>query len=211
MQAFVNGQPLRKRLKELLRKKEIIGELCDQLRAGRSRALNGRGSPAAPFLDDGALAAQLSELLLVMERLDEEIGPLVEQDGEHFSPRWGYLSITGFTLASAPTLLQRVFARVGLRRLPLPPLVACMFSAHVATWWGVHAGVNDKSQLQRQIEKYADIYTSRVSNLLRYTPYCYFRSKGQSLTHYRRDQDPACMGGDSCENLAVADLDTLPQ
>jgi hypothetical protein len=39
--------------------------------------------------------------------------------------------------------------------------------------WGYlsRAGVNDKSQLMRQIEKYADIYTSRVSNFLRYTPF----------------------------------------
>lgn len=37
--------------------------------------------------------------------------------------------------------------------------------------WGYlsRAGVNDKSQLMRQMEKYADIYTSRVSNFLRYT------------------------------------------
>jgi hypothetical protein len=36
--------------------------------------------------------------------------------------------------------------------------------------WGYlsRAGLNDKSQLTRQIEKYADVYTSRVSNLLRY-------------------------------------------
>lgn len=43
--------------------------------------------------------------------------------------------------------------------------------------WGYlsRAGLNDKSQFTRQIEKYADIYTSRVSNFLRYTPYSYFR------------------------------------
>lgn len=43
--------------------------------------------------------------------------------------------------------------------------------------WGYlsRAGLNDKSQFTRQIEKYADIYTSRVSNFLRYTPYAYFR------------------------------------
>ena len=37
--------------------------------------------------------------------------------------------------------------------------------------WGYlsRAGFNDKSQFTRQIEKYADIYTSRVSNFLRYT------------------------------------------
>ena len=37
--------------------------------------------------------------------------------------------------------------------------------------WGYlsRAGLNDKSCLTRQIEKYADIYTSRVSNFLHYT------------------------------------------
>ena len=64
---------------------------------------------------------------------------------------------------------------------------------------GARAGVNDKSQLQRQMEKYADLYTSRVSNFRRYTPYCYFRAKGQSLAHYRREQDPRAMGLDNAD------------
>ncbi|XP_014521780.1 cytosolic purine 5'-nucleotidase isoform X2 [Vigna radiata var. radiata] len=41
----------------------------------------------------------------------------------------------------------------------------------------------DKSHLMRQIEKYADIYTSRVSNFLYYTPFMYFRSQEQNLAH----------------------------
>ncbi|KAF8392730.1 hypothetical protein HHK36_023079 [Tetracentron sinense] len=41
----------------------------------------------------------------------------------------------------------------------------------------------DKSYLMRQIEKYADIYTSRVSNFLHYTPFMNFRSQEQALTH----------------------------
>ena len=53
--------------------------------------------------------------------------------------------------------------------------------------WGYlsRAGLNDKSQFTRQIEKYADVYTSRVANFLRYTPYMYFRSPSQSLAHDR--------------------------
>ncbi len=53
--------------------------------------------------------------------------------------------------------------------------------------WGLltRAG-NDKSHLTRQIERYADIYTSRVSNFLHATPYAYFRSPRGSLPH-----DPA--------------------
>nr|KYP62178.1 Cytosolic purine 5'-nucleotidase [Cajanus cajan] len=47
--------------------------------------------------------------------------------------------------------------------------------------WGYlsRAGLWDKSHLMRQIEKYADIYTSRVSNFLHYTPFMYFRSQEQ--------------------------------
>ena len=57
--------------------------------------------------------------------------------------------------------------------------------------WGYlsRAGVNDRSQLLKQIEKYADIYTSRVSNLLRYTPFVYFRSPAQSMAHDRPKND----------------------
>ncbi|KAI4335091.1 hypothetical protein L6164_013770 [Bauhinia variegata] len=51
--------------------------------------------------------------------------------------------------------------------------------------WGFlsRAGLWDKSHLMRQIEKYADIYTSRVSNFLYYTPFMYFRSQEQNLAH----------------------------
>ena len=57
--------------------------------------------------------------------------------------------------------------------------------------WGYlsKAGVNDRSQLQKQIEKYADIYTSRVSNFLDYSPFVYFRSPTQSMAHDRKSVD----------------------
>lgn len=50
--------------------------------------------------------------------------------------------------------------------------------------WGLlmHTG-NDKSLLAYQMERYADIYTSRVSNLLLATPFAYFRSPRSTLPH----------------------------
>jgi 5'-nucleotidase len=42
---------------------------------------------------------------------------------------------------------------------------------------------NDKSHLARQIERYADIYMSRVSNLLPYTPFAYLRAPRVTLPH----------------------------
>lgn len=57
--------------------------------------------------------------------------------------------------------------------------------------WGLltRAG-NDKSHLARQVERYADIYTSRVSNFLFATPFVYLRSPRGSLPH-----DPSLPGG----------------
>ena len=40
-----------------------------------------------------------------------------------------------------------------------------------------------------QIEKYADIYTSRVSNMLPYTPYKQFLCPQQSLAHSTRSPE----------------------
>ena len=41
----------------------------------------------------------------------------------------------------------------------------------------------DKSHLARQIERYADAYTSRVSNFLHITPFAFLRSHRGSLPH----------------------------
>jgi 5'-nucleotidase len=50
--------------------------------------------------------------------------------------------------------------------------------------WGplLRAG-NDKSRMARQLERYADIYTSRVSNLGYYTPFAYLRPPPGTLPH----------------------------
>ncbi len=52
--------------------------------------------------------------------------------------------------------------------------------------WGLlmRAGY-DKSHLARQVERYADIYMSRVSSLRSYTPYAYLRSVPGTLPHMR--------------------------
>ncbi len=50
---------------------------------------------------------------------------------------------------------------------------------------------NDKSHLARQVERYADIYTSRVSNFLFQTPFVYLRSHRGSLPH---DPEPDAAG-----------------
>jgi HAD superfamily 5'-nucleotidase-like hydrolase len=46
----------------------------------------------------------------------------------------------------------------------------------------------DKSHLARQIERYADVYTSRVSNFLHHTPFIYLRAHRGSLPHDTIDE-----------------------
>jgi 5'-nucleotidase len=51
------------------------------------------------------------------------------------------------------------------------------------TWGPLMRGGNDKSLFARQVERYADIYTSRVSNFLAQTPFAYLRAARGSLPH----------------------------
>jgi hypothetical protein len=51
-------------------------------------------------------------------------------------------------------------------------------------WWGplMRSGY-DKSLFARQVERYADVYTSRVSNFLYETPYAFLRAARCTLPH----------------------------
>lgn len=152
IEALALGREHRERLKDALNKKDQVGDAFNNLRLLRQRLLQPHSpcvgvctpAPWSKDLDEAQINEAIADLLTVMERLDEEIAPAIESDGQHFNQRWGYLGRTG---------------------------------------------VNDRSQLVRQIEKYADIYTSRVSNFLRYSPYSYFRSPTQSMAHDRPSVD----------------------
>jgi len=52
-----------------------------------------------------------------------------------------------------------------------------------AVWGPLMRAGNDKSLFARQVEKYADVYTSRVSNLRYETPFAYLRAARGSLPH----------------------------
>ncbi|KAK3189455.1 hypothetical protein Dsin_029016 [Dipteronia sinensis] len=138
--ALIDSRGQRATLIELINQKEVVGDLFNQLRLALQRRTKGRPAQtlAATNMEDQELTESIQKLLIVMQRLDEKIAPMLETDGELFNKRWGFLS---------------------------------------------RAGLWDKSHLMRQIEKYADIYTSRVSNFLHYTPFMYFRSQEQTLAH----------------------------
>ena len=76
--------------------------------------------------------------------------------------------------------LRQTLEHLDERIRPLAEAASKLSNMH----WGplMRAG-NDKSHLARQVERYADIYMSRVSNFLHLSPYSYVRSMRTSLPH----------------------------
>jgi 5'-nucleotidase len=112
------------------------------------------------------LEARLSQARLALQRLHTGYGPTA--------------SIDAATLESRVHDLRGQLVALDAEIGPLAKTGGELTNAR----WGLltRAG-NDKSHLTRQIERYADIYTSRVSNLLHATPFAYFRSPRGSLPH----------------------------
>ena len=68
----------------------------------------------------------------------------------------------------------------------IAPLARASATLHNPNWGLMMRTGIDKSHLARQVERYADVYTGRVSNFLHATPYAYLRSHRGTLPH-----DPA--------------------
>jgi len=116
-----------------------------------------------------ALEARLSQARLATQRLHAGYGPLPSTDATAADGR----------VHDLRNQLLALDAEIS-------PLAKAGTELTNARWGLLTRAGNDKSHLTRQIERYADIYTSRVSNLLYATPYAYFRSPRGSLPH-----DPA--------------------
>jgi HAD superfamily 5'-nucleotidase-like hydrolase len=65
----------------------------------------------------------------------------------------------------------------------IAPLAKTFGTLGNPTWGPLMRAGSDKSLFARQVERYADIYTSRVSNFLAATPFAYLRAARGSLPH----------------------------
>lgn len=77
-------------------------------------------------------------------------------------------------------VLRRELARLDEQAAPLARESAELGNA---AWGLLMRTGSDKSLLARQVERHADVYTSRVSNLLHATPFAYLRAHRGSLPH----------------------------
>jgi 5'-nucleotidase len=65
----------------------------------------------------------------------------------------------------------------------IAPLAMAAGGLRNAAWGPLMRSGSDKSLFARQVERYADVYTSRVSNFLMATPFGYLRAARGSLPH----------------------------
>ncbi|MCA9581276.1 MAG: HAD family hydrolase, partial [Myxococcales bacterium] len=114
---------------------------------------------------------EYSQARLQLQRLEKGYGPQPDLDA-----------------AALRTMMQSLRTRLVELDGRIAPL-AMEAGQLVNGRWGLlmRAG-NDKSHMARQIERYADVYMSRVSNLLYASPFVYLRSMRGSLPH---DHGPA--------------------
>lgn len=65
----------------------------------------------------------------------------------------------------------------------IAPLARAAGELGNSTWGPLMRSGYDKSLFARQVERYADVYTSRVANFLHATPYAFLRAARSSLPH----------------------------
>jgi hypothetical protein len=128
--------------------------------------------------------AELSALMAQKVELDNRIAHLrlARQKAEH----------PGEPPAGSPSAaaLEAAIKAAGEESLALDSRIAPLAKAFAAlgnpSWGPLMRAGSDKSLFARQVERYADVYTSRVSNFLAATPFAYLRAARSSLPH-----DPA--------------------
>ncbi|HJL15795.1 MAG TPA: HAD-IG family 5'-nucleotidase [Sandaracinaceae bacterium LLY-WYZ-13_1] len=116
--------------------------------------------------DKERLEHRFSRLRLALQRRELGYGPQPETDAE--------------ALKRQMSELREELTALDARIAPLAKASGELVNPR---WGPLMRTGNDKSHLARQIERYADVYLSRVSNFLGLTPYVYLRSPRGSLPH----------------------------
>ncbi|MFT7475497.1 MAG: 5'-nucleotidase [Verrucomicrobiales bacterium] len=112
--------------------------------------------------------------------LEEMMGEKVELDRRQARLRLEKLAGGGKDVADD---LSRTTAKAVRLDEKISPLARAAGEVGNPIWGPLMRAGNDKSLFARQVERYADVYTSRVSNFRAETPFAYLRAARGSLPH----------------------------
>ena len=123
---------------------------------------------------------RLSELMQKKERLEAEFSAkrLRRQRRKE-----GYGRSEGPDPETLEQEMQELRTRLTALDERIAPLAKASSRLVNENWGPLMRTGKDKSLFARQVERYADVYTGRVSNFLHHTPFTYLRSHRGSLPH----------------------------
>ena len=87
------------------------------------------------------------------------------------------------TATAADRIIDSLRTAIAAVDAEITPIAIESGSLRNRAWGPLMRSGNDKSLFARQVERYADVYTSRASNFLAATPYAYLRADRGSLPH----------------------------
>jgi HAD superfamily 5'-nucleotidase-like hydrolase len=123
--------------------------------------------------DKERLEATLAALRLAQQRQRVGYGPTEPEPGQGANP----------TTDDQKREADRLKAALAVLDAEITPLARASADLGNPHWGPLLRAGNDKSFLARQVERSADVYTSRVSNFLFISPFAYLRSPRGSLPH----------------------------
>lgn len=150
----------------------VLWELEEEIAAAQRR-IEGERRLQDLMAEKDRLDALGCHLRLELQRIHEGYGPRAASSAEELNSE-----------------LASVRAQLTALDHTIAPLAQTVTYTPNERWGSLLYAGNDKSHLARQIERAADIYTSRVSNFLYRTPFAYLRSQRGTLPH-----DPAARPG----------------
>ena len=137
---------------------------------------------------------RLEELMEEKERLEAQYSYLRLQ-GQRLEV--GYAVRADLSLERVQDDMQSV--RSALHELDgkIRPLAKASSELSSTSWGLLMRAGNDKSQLARQVERYADIYLAQVGDFLVHTPFAYLRAARGTLPHDPGRSEAVGLGGES--------------
>ncbi len=121
----------------------------------------------------------LAELMKEKERLEAQYSALrlnLQRIQKGYGPQVGDPASTQASMQQLKLQLEEVDRKIA-------PLARQSTELGHPIWGPLMRAGNDKSHLAFQLERYADVYTSRVGHFLEATPFVYLRSPRGTLAH----------------------------
>ncbi len=143
----------------------IVRELESEI-AAEEAALAAQEQLASLMVHKDWLEQQHWALRLAVQRIRGGYGPRPEASEEELTEK-----------------MSELRAEIVLLDAQISPLARASGELENQRWGLLMRAGNDKSHLARQVERSADIYTSRVSNFLLHTPFAYLRPPRGTLPH----------------------------